>query len=268
MSKELTPRQRASKASEDYTNVLLNSTEYSGNKEPQAKIYSASSLGSDTLQSYLSWKYGRSEKLSFQANTIGTIYQLGCDVAFNSNIDLVDNETPRYTSAYRMTYELPNGWIISGETDQIDKKYKVIFDNKVISSYAYKEIMKNSPDHDYNLQQAVYQFLLEKNTGSRYEAVLSIVNKGGAAIRNDIYTTLHLDTHTADIIEAALIAETDTLQYYIDNDAIPPQCNTLKYGKTKDISNRCALYCSHNHHCPYYSDYKKEKDIVSKLSMI
>lgn len=271
MTKKLTTQERIVKATEDYTNELVKSTTYSGNTEPQAKIFSASSLGAEVLQTYLSWKYGRTDQLSFQANTIGSIYQTGCDNIFDNNNEIVildDIEQPRYKSKHRMTYLLPNGWTISGETDQIDFKYQVIFDNKVISSSAYKEIIKNSPDHDYNLQQAVYQFLLEKTSGKHFEAMLSIVNKGGAAIRNDIYTVLHLNTHASDIIEHALIAETDALQYYIDNNINPPQCDIFKYGKTKDIPNRCALYCSHNHHCPYYSEHKKEKDIMSKLSMI
>jgi hypothetical protein len=275
MSKKVSIAQRVAQATEDYKNTLVAATEYSGNKEPQARIYSASSLGSDTLQSYLSWKYGRSEKGSFNASTIGSIYQIGCDAICDAateaefiNSDITKISEVKYVSKHRMKYELPNGWIISGETDQIDIKNEVIFDNKVISGSAYKEIIKNSPDHDYNLQQAVYQFLLEKTKNSRFEAVLAIVNKGGAQIRNDIFTLLHLNTHPSDIIEAALIAETDALQYYIDNDAIPPICDIFKYGKTKDIPNRCALYCSHNHHCPYYSEHKKEKDIFTKLSLV
>ena len=265
---ELAPAQRAQQAAEDYTNLLINTTQYSGNSKANTKVFSVSSLGGEPLQNYLSWKYGRTEKKVYGANTHGSIYQLGCDTAVNKNTEIVgqfDNAHPRYESAVRITRELPNGWTVSGEMDHLDHKLKVIIDNKVVSGSAYKEIMKNSPDHSYNLQQAGYQWLLEPQYG-HYEAILSIVNKGGAAVRNDIYTTLHLNTHPTDMIEAAFIAETDVLQFYIDNDIPPPQCDIFKYGKTKDIPNRCALYCDHNHHCPHYSPYKKEKDIISRLS--
>ena len=268
---ELTPSQRAQQAAEDFTNLLINATQYSGNTEPQQRVFSVSSLGGEPLQNYLTWKYGKTDKKVYGANTHGSIYQLGADSAvdkFNrQHSENVDRglEDIRYQSALRIRRELPNGWTISGEMDHLDHKLKVIIDNKVVSGYAYKEIMKNSPDHSYNLQQAGYQWLLEPQYG-HYEAILSIINKGGAAVRNDIYTTLHLNTHPIDLIEAAFIAETDVLQFYIDNDITPPQCDILKYGKTKDVPNRCALYCDHNHHCPHYSPYKRERDIIANLS--
>ncbi len=270
---KLTPQQRATKAGEDYTNALLSSTQYSGNSEANTKIFSVSSLGNDMLQTYYSWKYGKADKEKFGANTVGSIYQLGCDTAietFNKNADGSDDKVllltglPRYQSALRIQRELPNGWIVSGEMDQIDHKLKVIIDNKVISGSAYKDIMKNLPDHAYNIQLAAYRWLLEPTHGE-YETILAIVNKGGAAVRNDIYTTLHLNVHPTDVIEEAFINETNQLQFYIDNDVIPAQCDIHKYGKTKDVPNRCALYCQHNVHCKYYSPYKRDMDIIAGL---
>lgn len=273
MSTELTPAQRAQQAGEDYTNLLIAASAYSGESRAQQKIFSASMLGNDMLQNYLTWKYGKTEKSKYGANTTGSIYQLGCDLAVDQfNQEKLAEGQPlgykhRYQSAFRTTRTLNNGWTISGEMDQIDHKLKVIIDNKVVSGTAFKEILKNDIDHQYNLQLSTYQWLLEPHFG-RYEAILSIVNKGGAAYRNDQYATLHLNTHSAEDIEAAFFAETDALQFYIDNDIVPEQCDIFKYGKTKDIPNRCALYCDHNHHCPHYSPYKKEKDIISGLSPV
>lgn len=273
---ELTPAQRAEQAAQDYTNLLVSASAYSGESRAQQKVFSASMLGNDMLQNYLSWKYGKSDKNKYGANTTGSIYQLGCDTAietFNKNADGSDDKVllltglPRYQSALRIQRTLHNGWTISGEMDQVDHKLKVIIDNKMVSGIAFKEIMKNDIDHQYNLQLSTYQWLLEPTHG-RYEAILSIVNKAGAAIRNDQYATLHLNTHSSEDIEAAFIAETDALSFYIDNDMIPERCDIFKYGKTKDIPNRCALYCDHNHHCPHYSDYKREKDLISALSPV
>lgn len=258
----MTKEQRATKAAEDYTNMLLEATQYSGNKESDKKIFSVSSISVEPLQNWLAHKYGKSDKKQYGANTAGSIYQLGCDAATEKFADI-----ERYESALRIKRELPNGWTISGEMDQLDHKLKVIIDNKVVSGSAYKEIMQNSPDHAYNMQLAGYKWLLEPQYGE-YEAILSIVNKGGAAIRNDIYTTLHLNTHSTEDMEFAFIAATNELQQYIDLDVPPAQCDIFKYGKTKDIPNRCALYCDHNHHCPHYSPFKKEKDIISRLSLV
>jgi hypothetical protein len=284
MSTELTPQQRAQQAADDYTQLLVTQTQYSGNSKAGQKIFSVSSLGGELLQHWLSYKYGKKDKSAYGANTIGTIYQLGADSAVQKfNVTSSPKETWtitkgiddgehgslvfRYQSAYRTTRVLENGWTISGEMDHIDHKLKVIIDNKVISGSAYKDVMKNLPDNSYNLQLAGYQWLLEPTYG-RYEGLLSIVNKGGAAIRNDIYTTLHLDTHPSDIIGDAFLAETNALQFYIDNDMPPPQCDIFKFGKTKDIPNRCALYCDHNHHCPSYSPFKRERDLISALSIV
>lgn len=274
---ELTPAQRAEQAAQDYTNLLVSASAYSGESRAQQKVFSASMLGNDMLQNYLSWKYGKSDKNKYGANTTGSIYQLGCDSAVDkyseagsdqSMITYADGSiVSRYESALRIQRTLPNGWTISGEMDQIDHKLKVIIDNKVVSGTAFKEIMKNDIDHQYNLQLSTYQWLLEPTHG-RYEAMLSIVNKAGAAIRNDQYATLHLNTHSSEDIEAAFIAETDALSFYIDNDMAPERCDIFKYGKTKDIPNRCAFYCDHNHHCPHYSDYKREKDLISALSPV
>lgn len=273
---ELTPAQRAEQAAQDYTNLLVSASAYSGESRAQQKVFSASMLGNDMLQNYLSWKYGKSEKSKYGANTTGSIYQLGCDSAidkFNAAADGSDDKVllltglPRYVSALRIQRTLSNGWTISGEMDQVDHKLKVIIDNKVVSGLAFKEIMKNDIDHQYNLQLSTYQWLLEPTHG-RYEAMLSIVNKAGAAIRNDQYATLHLNTHSSEDIEAAFIAETDALSFYIDNDMTPERCDIFKYGKVKDRPARCMLYCDHNHHCPHYSDFKREKDLVSALSPV
>lgn len=272
----LTPEQRAAQSADDYINTLVNMTEYTGNKDAGQRIFSVSSLGVEPLQNWLSFKYGKSDKTSFTASTIGSIYQLGCDTAIErltdngmqEGVELPDGSiVPRFESAVRIRRELPNGWIISGEMDHLDNLMKVIIDNKVIRGSAYKEIMKNLKDHDYNLQQAGYKWLLKPTHGD-YEAILSIVNKGGAAIRNDILTNLHLNTYTTEEIEEAFINATDNLQFYIDNDITPEQCDIFKYGKTKDVPNRCALYCSHNHHCPHYSPFKREKDIIARLSIV
>ena len=270
---ELTPAQRAEQAAQDYTNLLVSASAYSGESRAQQKVFSASMLGNDMLQNYLSWKYGKSDKSKYGANTTGSIYQLGCDEAVNKyEKDVLEQGASvtyiaRYESALRIQRTLPNGWTISGEMDQVDHKLKVIIDNKVVNGTAFKEIMKNDIDHQYNLQLSTYQWLLEPTHG-RYEAILSIVNKAGAAIRNDQYATLHLNTHSSEDIEAAFIAETDALSFYIDNDMIPERCDIFKYGKVKDRPARCALYCDHNHHCPHYNSYKMEKDIISRLSAV
>lgn len=268
----LTPAERAEKSAAEYTKVLVDSTQYSGNRKANEKIFSASMLGGEVLQNYFRWRYGNKEKTKFSAQTLGSIYQLGCDAIFKKK-----EYSKKYLSGLRLQYTLPNDWILSGEIDQLDLENKIIIDNKVVSGSAYKEIIKNNEDHEYNLQLATYRLLLEKNGyGSHWEGMLSVNNKAGAAIRNDQYEMIHLNMFNSTDIEFLITDATNTLNIYIDaflenpeTKLIPQSCDQFKYGKTKDVPNRCALYCDYNDVCPYFKPYQQNKAIVNSIdSMI
>ena len=146
------------KWAKNYGELILKSTEYSGSREQNAKILSASSINKENYYLMNQYNFEKKKQDSFGANTIGSIYQLGIDAAIQKH-----DEEGRYEFGRRMSLQLDNGWTISGELDVFDKIENVIIDNKVVSDYAMKDINKNTPDSDYNLQVATYVMLDHMN---------------------------------------------------------------------------------------------------------
>ena len=189
------------KWAKNYEELILKSTEYSGSREPNAKILSASSINKENYYLMNQYNFEKKKQDSFGANTIGSIYQLGIDAAIQKH-----DKEGRYEFGRRMSLQLNNGWVISGELDVFDKVENVIIDNKVVSDYAMKDINKNTPDSDYNLQVATYVMLDHMNKSEEdllrgkvhqepATGALAIVNKGGSAVKNNIYTTLELNMY-------------------------------------------------------------------------
>jgi len=251
----------------DYEQMLLNAARYSGNREKEKKIFSASMLGNELLQNYLKFKYGIKDKDQFEANTFGSIYQLGVDVAAEK-YNKKEAPKTRYLSAYRIKIPLSNGWIISGEMDQIDTKYNIIFDNKVSTATTVKKIKTEGLRHQYALQLGVYKWLLHKQAELNniepvdYKGAIALVNKTFSYYKTNNTNQLNLievPTFDIDKIEELLIEVTDLLEIAIQSDKQPERCKNLfpfkqKNGKT--LPMRCLYYCDLVEHCKSFKDGK------------
>jgi hypothetical protein len=249
------------KAIKEYEEMLLKASEYSGNREPGKKIFSASMLGGEHLQNYLKYKYGSEKSKQFEANTFGSIYQLGVDAA----VDKITKHKVKYTSAKRIKIELPNGWIVSGEMDQIDWENKVIFDNKVTTDTTITKIKSEGVNHSYALQMGVYKWLLHKEAllnneeAIEFASVLPVVDKKFSYFKDNKYnqlTFIEVDTYSIEDIEKLLIKKTDELDKYIELDQAPEKCKQLFPYKPRKSNivrpMRCIYYCDVAKHCPYY----------------
>ena len=259
----------------DYEQLLMKATEYSGSKQVGQRKISASSLGKENYMLMVQYNFEKEQQEKFGANTIGSIFQLGVDYAIEKN----DTEN-RYITAKRLELELPNGWIVSGEYDVYDKFTNIIIDNKVISDYSYKEVTKNLIDSDYNLQVATYSMLDHKlkteeqlRDGTVHlepaNGALAIINKGGSAVKDNIFTLQDLFMHDADTMYQMFIDKTNELQAYIDSNTMPEEvCDTAKYGMDKGVPKRCTLYCDYKDVCPHYNKnkYFTDKKIIANLS--
>ena len=258
-----------------YEDLILKSTQYSGSREPNARVLSASSINKENYYLMNQYKFQKKEQESFGANTIGSIFQLGIDAAIQKN----DSEG-RYIFGKRMEYELENGWTISGELDVMDTVENVIIDNKVISAYSYKDVMKNIPSSDYNLQVATYVMLdhiskRQEDVDAGYahaepaSGALAIINKGGSASKNDIYTTLELNMYSPEEMMELYVLKAKELQHFIDTDTMPDEvCDTAKFGMEKGVPKRCTLYCDYRDVCPNYKKYKSltDRKIINNLT--
>lgn len=248
------------KAFQDYEQMLLTASAYTGNTKPGMRKFSASSLGNDTLQNYYKFKFGSKETTKYGANTIGSIYQLGVDSAanlYNKSL-MVQAPDDRYTSGLRLNQTLDNGWEISGEMDQIDNELKVIFDNKVSTATTIKKIREEGKRHGYALQLGVYKWLMWKETGELYQTALPVTDKGHSHFKtnkNECLEFIEVETFCPEDIEAMLYDKTKELQQFIDLDEEPEECQNLwimarKGQKPKRM--KCMYYCDQNKNCKYY----------------
>jgi hypothetical protein len=90
---------------------------------------------------------------------------------------------------------------------------------------------------------------------------LAIVNKGGSAVKNNIYTTLELNMYSPEDMLFMYQEKAKELQHYIDTNTMPEEvCDTAKFGMEKGVPKRCMLYCDFRDVCPNYSKYKKLTD--------
>ncbi len=258
----------------DYEGMLLQASGYSGNRKSGQKIISASSLGNDMLQLYLDFKHGKSEDTKIEASNIGSIFQLGVDKACELEEAMaIDQELePQYISARRLTYELSNGWTVSGEIDQIDTVNKVIIDNKLSTGTALKKVHEQGKSHSYALQLAVYKFLMWKDTGEDYSGALAFGDKSASYFKpnsGDSMNYLNVETHDYKDIEQMLLEKSNTLQEFLDNDLEPTICADRfpkkERGRTKPM--RCIHYCNYSKHCKHYNPHSADQSIIDNLEV-
>jgi hypothetical protein len=98
-------------AQQDFEELLLKATQYSGSRKSGEKVISASSINREPYFLLVQHLFDKQEQLSYGANTTGSLYQLGLDSA------LATYGNGRWKTAQRLTHKLPNGWTISGEYD-------------------------------------------------------------------------------------------------------------------------------------------------------
>lgn len=248
----------------DYENMLINATQYSGSKDKGNKSISASSLTNDMLQLYLDYKHGKQSDTKVEASNMGSIYQLGIDKACEGN--------DQYKSSMRIKHTLPNGWIISGEIDQLDIINKVIIDNKLSTATALKKIHQEGKNHTYAIQLGVYKYLMFKTTGEHFSGALAFADKSASYFKpgsGDSLNYLNVETYSYDEIESMAVNKTNELQQYIDMDVEPEKCHDLFPFKAKGYTRpmRCIYYCSYNKSCRHASDYVAERSFLNNLEV-
>ena len=216
--------------------------------------------------------HGVKNQIQFEANTVGSVYQLGVDKIFE---DLKD---PNFKSAFRYKFKLPNGWTISGEMDQVDFENRIIYDNKVTNTTSIDKIRSEKRNHSYALQLGVYRLLMKKygeSIGEDYSdftGVLATVDKKysyfGKAKYNQL-TFIEPEMYDTDEIELMLIEKTDQLQDYIDHGVEPGKCaNVFPYkprGASYAKPMRCLHYCDVAAHCSYFTKKTNPNTKINSL---
>ena len=245
------------KASQFIENILLAAAEYTGNMDSGKKQLSASQLSSNDLEIYLKYKHGGNKSTQFEANTFGSIYHLGAELAFK--------DVPNTETEMSLSFMLDNGWLITGSIDLVLKDFKVFADHKTTTKTSIEKNIKAGKHGQYAMQMAVYKFLLAKNGYGEYENVLPIVDKGFSYYKPNKFnqlTFLQVETHSLEDIEAMLYEKTNRIQEYIDLDIPPEACADRfpyrpKGGKFRHM--KCLFYCDQRDACPVYAEENNKK---------
>lgn len=235
--------------------TILDAIQYSGNKEPGKKKFSASMTGNTTLMNYLFYKNGSTDSNKIDVSEMGSVGHIGTEIIFGKK----ENCSVEYPLK---EYTLSNGWIITGTADLLIHDLEQGVDWKWSTSTTISKAKKEGKYNGYSIQQAVYRFLYYKETGKLYKMGLGIWDKGNSHFKdnkNEVLELIQLDLMSIEEIEDLLLRKTNELQEYIDLDQEPAECNSeekwlyRRKGKpTRPM--RCLYYCSQAANCKHLSD--------------
>lgn len=256
--------------------LVLEATEYVSGyvNEDDNYVISASMIGKDPLQNYLSLVHGKIHTEEIDDTTLGSIFHRGMEeiVLDKMKVDATINNNVK--TEHPMSWILNNGWVLSGTADLIVNhgggKFS-IHDHKLSKMYAKKMMKKELHSHDYTKQLQALEALFRKTMGGGAEITgdvdlfVEFFAKDAKAIEFEpTYEQVKMpnkrgteETNGTNVTFMSIIEITDSLQAYIEAGEVPPQCKDLwwRVHKTKRIPTKCALYCSHGKAglCPHYN---------------
>jgi len=248
-------------------------------------VISASMVANDPLQNYLSILHGKVESAKVDDSTLGSVFHLGMEDIMHTKRghDIADGERSTiWGIEHSMHTKLSNGWILSGTADLIIEPTTNNFeirDYKLTKNYAHKMFSKDKYNHSYTKQLQVLEALFREGDGrpTEIENVTLICDyflKDSKAINYEPTHTPEVipnkegteDMRAAEVTLAEVVAITDSLQGYLEGGEVPEICKDrwIRNVKGVTVPTRCALYCSHNNHCPYYDPNTRTS--VNRLS--
>ncbi len=254
--------------------TMLKATTYSGNKIKQKKILSASQITNDDLPLYLKYMFGLNKKEpQWGQNTIGSIYQLGCNNVFEAEKGEIEK---------RLELKLKDGWVLSGELDHLvpfeynGETHYAIIDNKLVKYSKVKEIKKEGNKHQYSIQVRMYKYLLHTVEGIENDKIhtyLALAFKDGSWFTKTIVPNFELveiqNSLRDDEIQNMLNEKIDRMERYINNKETPDKCENLFWRAAEKPAKpmRCIKFCDVSEHCPYHNRYTmgSKKNILNKL---
>jgi len=233
----------------DIEKIILEATEYGGNKNEEAKALSASQLSDDVLRLWLRYKYRVQPSEKIEMNTLGSLVHLGLEQIFKD----IDN----FEVEHSIEKKMDNGWSLTGTMDLYDTKKNIIYDWKMIKKYRVKKILEQGTNDPYVVQMNVYRYL----TGSNPEMyIASFSSDAGVNFKDGSVESVFKLTEVPFIpdeeIEKLFYDQVELLQQYIEPYKTPPQCEDLWPRKIKGevVKARCAYYCSFKDLCPRYHE--------------
>ena len=280
--------------------AILKYTEYESGYTPEdgEKVLTASMIGGEPLQNFLTVKHGKDISRSNEKindSTVGTLCHSGLEKIWGS-LDKLPEGVKVYTER-NMHMKLPNNWVLSGTADVIIrdsvKKTVLIGDYKVVKIYRFldpksKNIKKDFSDDQYATQLNVLSLLFMNDEANKdfkppRKYILPLFKDANALKGEFTWNPIeipklkkrevineNLEVVKADGDEALLIeikAEMARIDKHLENGTMPDKCDNLWWGyhNKKKIPKRCVFYCDHGKEgrCPHYTKDMKITELTT-----
>lgn len=261
-------------------NLMLKGTEYS-NKSDNPYTFTASMIGNEVLQNYLTVVNGTFPTQKVDDTTIGSIFHRGMEEIIKEQEQSI-NDILLLGTEQNLQRILDNGWTLSGTADlkfatNLESDFNLnIHDFKLTKMYAIGKIREDLSGHNYTKQLNILKYLdywerIESLAPiPTYNLVIDAFAKDAKAIQGEeIHHAIEVPEANNDVIEAEILQKTNELQQYIESGEIPPACEDvwprrMRNGTT--INTRCTFYCSHGKSgkCPYFNPNTRQT--VARIS--
>ena len=252
--------------------VMLEGTKYS-NKSKNPYTITASMIGNDLLQNYLTVINGSQPTKKIDDTVLGSVFHRGMEEIIKEKLNGDSGGVTRdlsISTEQNLQHDLPNGWTVSGTADLklvvLGSAHKSIRDFKLTKMYAINKIRENLAEHNYTSQLNVLKWLDSKDyTGiGSYTLIIDAFAKDTKAVNGEeVHNPIEAPQKHNDVIEAELLQITNLLQQHVESGEIPDQCEELWIRRMRNgtsIPTRCAYYCAHGKSgkCPYYNPTTRE----------
>lgn len=226
---------------EDLLNQIKKTTSYTCSIKPDDKSLSASSFNLEPQQLVLRYKYGNIEpEWTFNESVFGSIEHLGFESIFKNN--------PRYECEAK-GIAIINGWTITGSVDLLDKKFKSIYDWKILNSNSFKKAINKE---SYIANMSIYRLLFPEYNNT----FLFAINKSGKSSNKSFYDIVDVSDSiwSPDKTKDHIVDLTTNIEQWLIKPKIIPECKVWQFGRTKQgRPAKCELYCSWKDVCPVYT---------------
>jgi len=242
--------------------MIINETQYEPTIIDEKSYHiSASMIGKDPLQNFLTIVHGRTNRTRFDDATFGTVFHKGLEAIFKDK-DYMETE-------HSMIRRLNDDWVITGTADLMiynenDSNCREIHDFKTAKNYTVKMFEKEASSHQYTKQLNTLAWIWSDDPVDLY---VDFFIKDAQMIKAEpVFKQVKVPYYN---IKEELEQVTSELQEHIENGTIPEKCQDTWIRKTKDkvIPMKCEFYCDHgkNGVCPYYkqSVHKSANKIAS-----
>lgn len=253
--------------------LILKKTQYvSGSKgklPDDAFSISASQLGKNTLEIYLTMIYGPQPEIAIGDATLGTIFHKGMEEYVKEIISepRVGGD-PTFRTEVSRHHEMRKNWYLTGTSD-LEAEHPdwavQIRDYKLTKVYAGTMYKKDPRRHTYGIQASALTYLFKRGPGNSERNVTNIIDffyKDANRMKMEsTHEPIEHIPHTPEEVEIMFDTKSRELQTHIENATIPGVCDDLwprkVPGKSQTINTKCEFYCGQKNNCPYYKDSGK-----------